>query len=395
MKKFLFAFALAFLFPNLALATTTLEVFERDDCQHCLDFLEFMDDLALERNDFELVTYDIYEEEGKTLFNEVTESWNLVKSTPIIYLNEKIISGFDSAETTGQQILAELDAPKENARSLRELLDSGEMPEVQNVEKGGCTEDECAPGSAILVTLPFIKKTINVAEFSLPVMSLVLGTVDGFNPCAMWVLVMFLTILVGLGSKRKMWEFIGLFLLAEAIMYYLILNVWLYAWDFIGLDRIITPLVSLLSIGAGLYFLREWYKRDDTCKVIDPKERSKMSARVKDLASKPLTLVTAVGIVGLALSVNIFEFACSIGIPQTFTKILDINSLNFAVKQVYNAIYILGYMLDDFLVFGIAVFSFEKIGLTKKYTRWSHLIGGVLMVTLGLIMLLKPEWLVF
>lgn len=393
-KIFGLAIGLALLFPNLAFATT-VEIFERDDCQHCVDLLEFMDELALQRSDFEVVTYDIYEEENKIFFDEVTNAWQLVKSTPVIFLNEKVISGFDSAETTGAQILAELDSPKKNSRSMREMLDSGETPITKNVEGGGCTETECAPGSATLVTLPFIGKTINVAQFSLPLMSLILGTVDGFNPCAMWVLVMFVTILMGVGSRRKMLEFVGLFLVAETVMYYLILNVWLYAWDFIGLDKIVTPLVGLLALGAGSYFLWQWFIHEDSCQVIDPNQRSKMSTRVKHLASKPLTFITALGIIGLALSVNIFEFACSIGIPQTFTKILDINDFNLLTKQVYNAIYILGYMLDDFLVFGIAIFSFEKLGLTKKYTRWSHLIGGILMIVLGLIMLLKPEWLVF
>ncbi|MBI2050388.1 MAG: hypothetical protein HYT31_01105 [Parcubacteria group bacterium] len=91
---------------------------------------------------------------------------------------------------------------------------------------------------------------------------------------------------------------------------------------------------------------------------------------------------------------NIFEFACSIGIPQTFTKILDLANLSWAAKQLYNAIYILGYMLDDFIVFGIALYSFEKIGVTQKYSRISHLIGGLLMAALGLILLLKPSLLV-
>ena len=94
-------------------------------------------------------------------------------------------------------------------------------------------------------------------------------------------------------------------------------------------------------------------------------------------------------IIGLALSVNVIEFACSIGIPQTFTKILQINDLNFITRQFYNFLYIIGYMLDDFLVFGLALFSVNKLHLTSKYSKWANLFGGILMVLLGLMLIIS------
>ena len=100
------------------------------------------------------------------------------------------------------------------------------------------------------------------------------------------------------------------------------------------------------------------------------------------------------GILGLALSVNIFEFACSIGIPQAFTRVLDINQLTWWGRQFYVGVYLATYLLDDAVVFVLALYSFDKIGLTGKYSKWTTLIGGVLMVILGLLMLFKPEWLV-
>jgi uncharacterized membrane protein len=84
-----------------------------------------------------------------------------------------------------------------------------------------------------------------------------------------------------------------------------------------------------------------------------------------------------------------------VGIPQAFTKILELNFLDFWARQMYMAIYILMYMVDDFIVFGIALYSFEKIGLTTKYAKMSNLIGGILMLILGAILLFKPELLVF
>ncbi|MBI2636730.1 MAG: glutaredoxin [Parcubacteria group bacterium] len=374
-----------------------IEVFERDDCSHCRDFFAFVDELAKVRDDFIVRPYDLYTTEGRSFFDEATNALRLVKGTPIIYLKGSIIQGFDSSETTGKAIVVLLDAPRdEPAPTLREVVDAAKTgQQSQPVLTSGSICDDgtlCTVLTpAATVRIPFTNTIIDPTRYSLPILAAILGTVDGFNPCAMWVLFMFLAALVAINNRRKMLQVIGLFLLAEAIMYYLILSAWLYAWDFIGLDHIVTPLVGLLALGAGSYFLYEFHRGEAACRVASPGERTRISEKIKTFADKPLTLLAALGIIGIAFSVNIFEFACSIGIPQTFTKILDLANLSWAAKQLYNAIYIIGYMLDDFIVFGIALASFEKIGITAKYSRISHLIGGLLMVVLGLILLLKPS----
>ena len=109
----------------------------------------------------------------------------------------------------------------------------------------------------------------------------------------------------------------------------------------------------------------------------------------------PFTFASAIAIIGLALSVNIIEFACSVGIPQTFTKILDLNNLSNLVRQGYMFIYILMYMVDDFLVFGLALWSTEYIHMTHKYSRICNVIGGTLMIILGGILIFAPGILVF
>ena len=123
-------------------------------------------------------------------------------------------------------------------------------------------------------------------------------------------------------------------------------------------------------------------------------QRAKISRKIKDIANKPFTLLTALGIIGLALSVNVIEFACSVGIPQTYTKILQINDVSFWARQFYTIIYIIGYMIDDIIVFGLALLSVNQLQLTTKYSKWVNLFGGILMIILGLILLLKPSLLI-
>lgn len=375
--------------------TVLVQVFERLDCAHCQAQKKYLTDITDRDSSITVQYIDIDTSEGKELFYRFTEKEGLSKATPITVIGATVLQGFDSSRTTGKRIEALIQENRGKPVVGVEGILAGEKGDVQkgagaicDSTTGICTMPKAEP---LLVTIPFVGKTIDVTEYSLPVLSGVLGFIDGFNPCAMWVLVTFLIVLVQMGSREKMWIIAGLFILAETAMYYLILNVWFTAWDFVGLDRIVTPIVGAVAVGGGLFFLYEWYKSDGTCQVVDIEGRAKISGRIKKLASEPFTWMTAVGVVALAFSVNIIEFACSIGIPQAFTKIIELNNLTFWQTQVYMADYIFFYMVDDFLVFGLALWGFDKLHLTQKYSKWSNFVGGVLMLLLGYLLIFHPE----
>lgn len=383
-----------------------IEYFGRKDCKNCANLEKFLKELSTKRDDFEYVEHKIDEsKEEKAFFDETTSKLKLVKGTPIIYINGHIIQGFNTADTTGKEIenLINSGKTKDKILTLKEYVESGQ---TGNVSSNGavCTGDTVCevPGltkgaeNQVLVNIPIINKTVDLTNYSLLTMSIILGTIDGFNPCAMWVLVLFLTALIAVGNKVKMFRVAGLFILAEAVMYFFILNAWIYAWDFVGLDKWVTPLVGIVGIVGGIFFIRNYLKKGDTleCEVTDFEQRAKISKKIKDIANKPFTLLTALAIIGLALSVNVIEFACSVGIPQTYTKILQINEVPFWTRQFYTFIYIIGYMIDDIIVFGLALMSVNKLQLTTKYSKWVNLFGGILMIILGLIMLIKPSLLI-
>lgn len=383
-----------------------IEYFGRKDCKNCANLEKFLKELSAKRYDFEYVEHKIDKsKEEKAFFDETTSKLKLVKGTPIIYIDGHIIQGFNTADTTGKEIESLINSAKAKDKilTLKEYLESGQ---AGNVSSNGavCTGDTVCevPGltkgaeNQVLVNIPIINKTVDLTNYSLFTMSLILGTIDGFNPCAMWVLVLFLTALIAVGNKIKMFRVAGLFIFAEAAMYFFILNAWIYAWDFVGLDKWVTPLVGIIGIAGGIFFIRNYLKKGDTleCEVTDFEQRAKISKKIKDIANKPFTLLTALAIIGLALSVNVIEFACSVGIPQTYTKILQINEVPFWTRQFYTFIYIIGYMVDDIIVFGFALMSINKLQLTTKYSKWVNLFGGILMIILGLIMLIKPSLLI-
>jgi cytochrome c biogenesis protein CcdA/glutaredoxin len=400
MKKVLIAFLLSissFLtFLTFAQSeVVNIEVFVRDGCTHCEDEEVFFENLKTERNDFEVIYKNIGEEEHSNLFDNLTELENISKVTPISIVGNTVIVGFSTAETTGKQIINLIEQSKgKETYGFEEYIKRGGSDAVPQVWET-CDEDEvCEINNSYFVDIPFIG-AVDVGKYSLGAMSVVLGFVDGFNPCAMWVLIMFLTFLVEVGSRKKMFQLAGIFILAETIMYYLIMNVWLTTWNFVKLDNIVTPIVGVIAVCAGAYFIYDAWVHQGVCKLIGFEQKKKVKNRLKFITETELTVITFFAILGVAFSVNVVEFACSVGIPQTFTKILDINMISGFTKQIYLLIYILFYMIDDFIVFGIALYSFEKIGITTSYAKYAHFIGGALMLALGLILLINPEMLVF
>lgn len=386
--------------PLLAADTdVTVYFFGRDDCGHCADEKAF---LTEQGHPFEYLNV-VKDERANALYERVLEKHGMPHVTPVTVIGASVFQGFDTKETTGVVIERAIEsAGQSDIRTLEDHL--LRAPVTSGVAGGaGCDAqgDECnsvTNPNVYMFNVPIIG-IIDLKSFSLFSLSAVLGTIDGFNPCAMWVLITFLVLLSQVGDKRKMVIVAGIFILAETIMYNLILNVWFTTWDFVGLDALVTPIIGLLAVGGGVFFLYRYRKNRNSalmCDVSDLETQSRTTQKIQSLISAPMTILTTLGIIALAFSVNIIEFACSIGIPQAFTKILEMNNLSFFAQQGYILVYTVGYMVDDFIVFGLALWGFSTLeSHGHRYAQLSLLIGGILMLVLGAILIVEPSFLVF
>ncbi|HMO78372.1 MAG TPA: glutaredoxin family protein [Candidatus Paceibacterota bacterium] len=369
-------------------------VFGRNDCGFCKQLFAF-----LEKSETPFVYLNIQTDTlAAELYDQVTKKHGVTKVTPITVVGERVFVGYNSERTTGAQIHEALRIAKTG--EIKTLSQHLELARAQTVEVGGgCTGLSCEEGQAgeFVFELPYFG-VIDLRSFSLISLSFVLGVIDGFNPCAMWVLITFLVLLSQAGSKKKMVFLAGIFILAQGIMYNLILNVWYKTWDFVALDQIVTPLVGFLAVGGALFFLWRWYKNREVqlvCDITDIDSQTKTINKFKQIVAQPITVTSIFAILAIAFSVNIIEFACSIGIPQAYTKILELNALTFLERQWYILIFSLGYMLDDVVVFGLAIWGYSKLqSHGGKYAQLSLLIGGILMLILGAVLVINPEILV-
>ena len=240
-------------------------------------------------------------------------------------------------------------------------------------------------------TLPLLG-SVDVKTFSLPLITLVLGFLDGFNPCAMWALLFLISLLLGMKDKKRMWILGSTFILVSGGAYFLFMAAWLNLILFIGFVVWVRTAIGLIAIGGGGYNLIDFYKNKNSgCKISGDEKRQKIFERIKNAIQQKSFWLAFVGIIILAFAVNMIELVCSAGLPAVYTQILALNDL--ARWQYY--LYILGYifffMADDLFVFFVAMITLEMAGITTKYVRASRAIGGLLMLAIGIILIFKPS----
>ena len=223
-----------------------------------------------------------------------------------------------------------------------------------------------------------------------------MGLIDGFNPCAMWVLLFLINMFIDMKDKKKMFLLGYTFLFTSALVYFLsmlgisvVLNMATIKW--------IQRVIALVALVAGILNIRTYIKtrKDTGCHVIDDKKRKKMVKRVLKITKEESLIIALIGVIALAASVNLVELACSLGFPAIFSEILALNNVTGALRIFYLLLYVLFYMIDDLIVFTIAVCTFSITAKSTKYTKYVNLIAGIIMILIGILLIFKPEWIMF
>jgi hypothetical protein len=212
----------------------------------------------------------------------------------------------------------------------------------------------------------------------------------------MWTLVFLIGLLLGVKDRARMWILGGAFIGASAAVYFLFMAAWLNALLLIGMVVWVRAGVALVALGGGFYYLREYFVNPEAaCKVTAPESRRRVLDRLRSLAAEQRFWVALGGILALAVAVNLIEFFCSAGIPAVYTQVLALSKLPTWQYYAYLLLYIFVFMLDDLIVFVVAMKTLEVTGVTTRYVRVSHLVGGVALLAIGALLLLRPELLAF
>lgn len=379
-----------------------LYIFHSETCPHCIAELEFLVKISKEDayQDVQFLEFEITQHpENSALFQEVGRVMDVDTSgVPFTVIGREVITGYLNDDTTGAQIRSALDKILNDDPDIVGSIIKGLGTETSTVQEQP-TDDEVDNSATTSIpetlTLP-VFGTIETANVSLPILSTMLGLIDGFNPCAMWTLIFLITLLFGMKDRKRMWILGATFIIASGIVYYIFMAAWLNILIFLGFLFAVRLIIGLVAIGGGAYSIHDYYtNKDAECKVGDLDEKQKTMKKMRDILSRPSFIMAFLGMIVLAAAVNLVELICSAGIPAVYTQILNMSGISVIGRYLYMFVYIFFYMFDDMVVFIIAMMTLQVTGITTKYSRATRLIGGLIMLIIGVLMILKPEWLTF
>jgi glutaredoxin len=339
-----------------------LEVFIREDCPHCAAAKEYLSELQKQQPALRMVFRPVDREAAATedLLRHSQNAGVWPPGVPTFVFNGQVLVGFLDAERSGPEILA--------------LIESQAGMEL-SVETG-----------------PF--GTVSVERLGLPVFTLALGLLDGFNPCAMWVLLFLLSLLVHLHDRRRMALIAGTFVLISGLVYYAFMAAWLNVFLLVGMSVAVRLALGGTALLIGVINVKDFLAPGRSVSLSIPASaKPGLFIRMRTILRTESLLPSLVGVAALAVVVNFIELLCTAGLPAIYTAVLAQQGLSAPAHYAYLGLYIVGYITDDALMVTLAVAALSSRKLSRSAGRWLKLLSGVVMLALGAILVLHPEWL--
>ena len=390
-KKILLLLLFVVIFPVSVKAenVVNLYLFYGDGCPHCAEEEKFIDEYLKTEKSAKLIKYEVWhsEENRKTWVKIQDILNNHENGVPYLIIGDEVIVGYLDG-VTDENIKKYVNKYKNDKKyedKVAKILNNEEIKTKKEVKK---KKEEVKE-----YKLPILGK-VNPRKVSLPLLSVVLGLVDGFNPCAMWVLIFLITMLLNTKDRKKMWILGLTFILTSGLVYLAFMLAWLNLATFINQIIYVRILIAAVAIVVGFFNIKKYIEarnKDDGCDVVDSQSRKKIMNKVMDVTKESKFILAILGIMVLAASVNLIEMMCSIGLPIIFTQILSFNNLSTGSYVLYMFLYILFFLIDDIVIFVIAMVTFKVTGISTKYSKYAHLVAGIITILIGLLLLINPS----
>ena len=379
-------------------------LFYSDTCPHCASEKMLLNELEDKYDNIIIYKYEVSNSDNSKLLDDVASLFDTkVTGVPFTVIGDKVFKGF-SYNDSKSRFLGAIEYYSNNGYKdvVGEYIGNIELPqyEIENVDNTNGSDNKNVDefidnyGNRTLSLFGF---KIQTKDLALPIVSILIGFIDGFNPCAMWVLLFLISMLIGMKDKKRMWILGITFLITSAFIYLVFMLAWLNVATLITSINWVRNLLGIVAIGGALFNLYGYIKSRNTdgCTVVSDKKRNKIFSRIRKFTSEKNFFLAIFGVMLLAISVNVVELACSAGLPVMFIEILSFNNLTFIEEFLYITLYMLFFLIDDLVIFFIAMTSMQLTGFSTKYGKLSKLFGGILLLLIGILLIFKPEWLMF
>lgn len=407
--KFILPIFFLFLFFSPARAEgKNIYFFYGDGCPHCNREEEFLEELKEDFPEISIQAYEVWNHVDNARFlATVGRKLNLdISGIPVLIVGDDCFVGFHSKETTGGEIRKAVEnyLERDCLDRVASTLDGEKKSDCEHgcesedeecLHDCGCSADAWENETLEKINIPLLGE-IKIKDFSLISLTAIIAFLDGFNPCAMWVLLFLISLLLGMKDRKRMWILGSVFIITSGLVYFIFLSAWLNLFLFLRFIFWIRIIVALVALGSGVYHIKEYFiNKAGECKVTSGKKRQLIFTKIKNIIKTNKFWLAILGIIILAIAVNLVELICSAGLPAIYTKVLSMSNLPLWQYYAYLTLYIIIFMADDMFIFFMAMTTLQIKGISTKYSRWVNLIGGIIMLIVGLLLIIKPGWLMF
>ncbi len=363
-------------------------------CPHCEEEKEFLDDLKRIQPSLEIRQYEVwYNKKNAGLMRRMLQSHSVKSSgVPVTFVGDQLYSGFtDQTRTRIAKTVREcgIVACGDPAKLPGKSEDTDHSaPFLSFTSSSSSLAGETIADTS--VTIPILG-ALDTQNASLPVLTLVIAGMDSFNPCAFFVLLTLLGLLVHAQSRNKMLLIGGIFVFFSGFIYFLFMAAWLNLFLVLGHVALITTIAGWVSVViAGINIKDFFLFKQGVSLSIPDSAKPKLFDRMRRLLRSTSLVSIMIGATVLAVLANFYELLCTAGFPMVFTRILTLNNLSTANYYLYLVLYNIIYVVPLFIiVLGFTV-TLGKRKLSEWQGRVLKLISGIMMLGLGVVLLVNP-----
>ena len=362
-----------------------LHFFWSETCPHCARALAFMGPLAEGRPWLRIESYEVTGQAAhRALFAQLAAAVGQeIRGVPAFFLCGRMVVGFDDAAGMG----AHLEQFADSCRSFLVAELAPAMPTAPSVEPA--LPDEKAEEDRAL-ELPLLGK-LAPDQLSLPLLTLVLGGIDAFNPCAFFVLLFLLSLLVHARSRRRMLLVGGVFVVFSGLLYFIFMAAWLNLFLLLEGLRTVTLVAGIVAVALATLNIKDFFLlRQGPTLSIPEGAKPGLFARMRGLLSADHLPTLLLGTVTLAIAANTYELLCTSGLPLVYTRALTLSDLSLGGYYLYIALYNVIYMVPLGAIVLVFTFTLGARKLSESQGRALKLLSGLMMLGLGLVLIFDP-----
>lgn len=348
-----------------------LYFFWSQSCPHCLEAHPFIESIPKERPWVVLHALEVSRSrENAQRFEDMAQALGQeAEGVPTFIYCGTMEVGWGGADLSGGRLLNGLDACRRNGGSMT------------------------SSGTERAISLPGFGE-LDPGAISLPVFTVIIASLDAFNPCAFFVLLFLLSLLAHQRGRWRMLTVGGVFIVASGVMYFAFMSAWLNVFQLLGALSWITLAAGLLAIVVGLINTKDFFAFEKGVTLSIPESvKPNLYRRARVVLQSDNLPAMLAATVFLAVAANFYELLCTAGFPMVFTRILTLSEPSETVRYAYLALYNLIYVVPLALIVLAFVGTLSSHKLTEREGRLLKLMSGVMMLELGIVLTFAPQWL--